>query len=251
MEKKFNKVFEIRYYEINKYHEATPVAILNYLEETAIAHSKSVGNGFEKLKTEGNGWIVTNWYIEMERYPKHEEKILIETWSAGFNKFYALREYLIKDNSGDIIGRATSQWVFFDINKRRPIRIPQDICGAYNSIEGERSIDINFKDFKGINDVTWSKEFYVRRSDIDTNDHVNNVRYVDWMLETIPREFYNDYILKTIEVVYKKETCYGEIISSNCHPILSDENSGIFASSVSDKESDNKLAYGRTKWVRR
>ena len=50
--------------------------------------------------------------------------------------------------------------------------------------------DILFDDIGGkftkLPDVTSRVEIRVRQSDLDFNDHVNNVHYVEWMLETMP-----------------------------------------------------------------
>lgn len=42
-------------------------------------------------------------------------------------------------------------------------------------------------------------EFIVRRSDIDTNAHVNNTKYIEWVLETIPEEVYRTYRMVALE----------------------------------------------------
>ena len=50
--------------------------------------------------------------------------------------------------------------------------------------------DILFDDIGGkftqLPEVTSRVEIRVRQSDLDFNDHVNNVHYVEWMLETMP-----------------------------------------------------------------
>ena len=56
------------------------------------------------------------------------------------------------------------------------------------------------------------KSFDVRYSDIDTNMHVNNVKYVSWALETVPKDIVLNYELKNVKVTYEKETTYGETI---------------------------------------
>ncbi len=37
-----------------------------------------------------------------------------------------------------------------------------------------------------------------RRSDVDMNGHINNVTYLAWALETVPREVYYNYELEQV-----------------------------------------------------
>ena len=47
--------------------------------------------------------------------------------------------------------------------------------------------------------------FKVRYGDIDSNMHVNNVRYVEWAVESLPLETVLNYELKELNVVFEKE----------------------------------------------
>ena len=39
-----------------------------------------------------------------------------------------------------------------------------------------------------------------RRSDVDMNGHINNVTYLAWALETVPREVYYNYELEQVSL---------------------------------------------------
>uniref|UniRef100_A0A6N2LK63 Acyl-ACP thioesterase-like C-terminal domain-containing protein n=1 Tax=Salix viminalis TaxID=40686 RepID=A0A6N2LK63_SALVM len=54
-----------------------------------------------------------------------------------------------------------------------------------------------------------------KRSDLDMNHHVNNVRYVNWMLErTIPRKFLENYRLTRITLEYRRECSSSDMVQS-------------------------------------
>jgi medium-chain acyl-[acyl-carrier-protein] hydrolase len=56
--------------------------------------------------------------------------------------------------------------------------------------------------------------FRVRHSDLDINRHVNNTVYVDWALETLPKEVIGRIRPATIEVSYRAEANYGDRVLS-------------------------------------
>ena len=53
----------------------------------------------------------------------------------------------------------------------------------------------------------------VTRRDTDTNNHANNVKYLEWVMDDIPDEIYVDMRLKDIRIVYRKECMRGDMIN--------------------------------------
>ncbi len=114
----------VPYYELNNHREADAVAVLNYLQEATVRHSETVGCGIGRLMAGRQGWMLTRWSLVMRRYPQWRETIEVETWPSKFERFYAVREFKITGKDGEMLGAATTQWVFFDFNRKRPVRIP-------------------------------------------------------------------------------------------------------------------------------
>ena len=245
----YSKDFEVQYYEINKYREATPISLLNYLEETAISHSDAVGYGMERLYNDGIGWVLNRWLVEISRYPMWNEKITVETWPSSFERFYANREFLVKDSGGNIIAKAASLWIFLNINSRRPIRIPIELGDVYG-IHPVRTFDCTFGKLESADKYTHNRDFFIRKSDIDTNNHVNNAKYLDWMLEAIPDDIYHNYTLSTLEIQYKKELTYGTKVHSGCIDAGTDGHGIAFIHGISNDEG-TECALGKTTWIKR
>ncbi|KAJ6982079.1 hypothetical protein NC653_025247 [Populus alba x Populus x berolinensis] len=57
-----------------------------------------------------------------------------------------------------------------------------------------------------------------KRSDLVMNQHVNNVKYVRWMLETIPDQFLESHQLSGIILEYRRECGSSNIVQSLCEP---------------------------------
>lgn len=246
---KYSKKFSVYYSEIDKFNKAKTLSILNYLEETAISHSLSVGLGFEKLYEKGFAWILTAWHVEIEKAPVFNEKITVETWPVCFDKYFAYRHFKIVDEKGNVIVRAASKWILLDVNKRRAVKIIDDIKNCYG-IDKENATKESFVDFKNMEVLGDKKQFDIRRSDIDTNNHVNNKKYVEWAIETVPYDVYENYYLSSFDVLYKREAEYGGTVSSYCSESFRDENSAEYYHSIKS-EDDLELALICTCWTKR
>jgi fatty acyl-ACP thioesterase A len=53
-----------------------------------------------------------------------------------------------------------------------------------------------------------------RRADLDMNQHVNNVTYIGWVLESIPQEIIDTHELKVITLDYRRECQQDDIVDS-------------------------------------
>lgn len=249
-DRKFKMEFEVHYHEVNPYERATPLTILHYLEDAAITHSEAVGQGIERLRSKKQAWILNRWLLQMDRYPVLGEKVRIETWSAGFERFYATREFLIKDKHQKILGKATSLWIFYNTESKRPSRIPTDFQEAYG-VDPVRAIEepldqlqIGEEEQEGENEQI----FTVRRSDIDTNGHVNNANYLQWMLEVVPEDIYQNNHLAALEITYKKATTYGSSIRSKCLVTNPSVNNTVCKHLILGDDTCQELAIAKTVW---
>lgn len=245
---KYRKTFEIPYYDTDKYRRATPMAMLTYLGEISGSHTDSIGFSVDKLQELNYGWVLNRWKVRILRYPNVKEKITIETWTSSIDRFYATREFIIYDENDIEIGRASTVWIFLNMQKKRPIRIPVEFIQVVNPIE-EKTFE-DFYDFKKEMNVEEYMDFYVRRSDIDYNNHVNNTKYLSWMLETIPEDIYENYILSEFEILYKKETIYGNTILSGSSEFTKEDNLYKYFHNILDRKSGESHSMGITRWIK-
>jgi len=211
MDNYFDKTFELRYFEMNKYGEASPTTVLTILEETAAEHCYSIGHCLYSLEKQNIGWVLLSGVIDMIRYPKYKECITIRTWISKYTLFKGYRENIILDDSGNVIGKAKGVWAFFDIEKRKPTPVFQDIKAKWG-INLEISKNINLDIIKIVDKGMPKQEFNIYKADIDSNKHVNNIKYFHWLIESVPEEILDNYYLKTINAKFFSEANIGEKI---------------------------------------
>ena len=253
---KFSKKFESYYFLVNQELELTPVAMLNYFEEVATSHVETVGLGFEYLQELGCGWVLLRWQVEFFHYPVRGERVLVETWPSSFDRFYATREFRMTNEQGQVMAQATALWIFFNLAKRRPVRIPTDYH-QFDWVESERFFSEPDKEPQPINRPDFSLEFFIRRSDLDSNGHVNNAKYLEWMLEGVPGEIWTDYRLARMELHYKKEISRSNngrvaILSEGAQdPYEGGKDQVVFRHQIVAKTEGAIHGLGQTIWLKR
>ncbi|OFI05371.1 acyl-ACP thioesterase [Clostridium acetireducens DSM 10703] len=240
------KEYEIHYYEVDYKKRVLITTIIDYLSDTATYQSEELNVGINYLSNQHMAWVLYKWDIDIKKYPMYREKIVVKTEPYSFRKFYAYRKFEITDTHGQVIVEANSVWLLINTDKRKAVRITEDMYKGYGLDKSENKL-LNIKKINSPIRIDAEKYFNVRYSDIDVNKHVNNVKYVNWVIESIPIDLIKDYKLKSIKVAYRKETTYGEKIKVITE-INNKEKELICLHEILD--SNNKsLTLAETKWV--
>ena len=203
--------FRPRYYEMDGRGELTPTALLDCLEETAFSHCEESGWDVFRLLKNGYAWVLLRGGFRMDRYPRYGETFTMETWLSSSRLFYGTREYRIRGGGGEPLGFARSLWLFCSLERKRPVPVFKEILEAWapNGMEtGPLSLD-EIRAVPGKPEAIDGPSFEVRRSEIDTNGHVNNVRYLDWTLEATDPDLRDTRFLSYIRGQFKREVTLG------------------------------------------
>ena len=184
-------------------------AILEMLEDIGAYHSDLAGYGASDIEKTNVVWILAGWNLDVIKRPKYNDDIKVETWSRKVERLYAYRDFQIKDKEGNIIVIGTSRWIFVDTDRRRPVRLTADIADLYESETDKNVFTEEMEDIK-CGDYLFKKDYCIQRRDIDINQHMNNLSYLDMAYEILPDNIYNNKVFNNIRIVYKKEILYGE-----------------------------------------
>lgn len=193
----------------------TNKGILAVMEDIACLHSAAVGYGLLDIEKIHRGWILLDWQIKVIKRPIYNERLSVGTWARSFDRACAYRDYEFKNAAGETVIIGTSRWILFDIDKRRPLRLTEDITSLYDSetklsMFNEEIKDIAFDesmiaDAQGI-------QYKVMRRDIDINNHMHNINYLEVALEALPESVYEKVHFDNLRIQYKREIKYGDTV---------------------------------------
>lgn len=226
---RYQQTLVVRSYEVGPDKTATLETVLNLLQETALNHvwmSGLLGDGFgatHGMIRNNLIWVVSRMHVQVDQYPIWGEVLDIDTWVGSSGKNGMRRDWLIRGrNSGDVFVRATSTWVMMNKVTRRLSKMPEEVRGEIapwfidrHAIQDEATEKIVKLDS---NAMYIDSNLKPKRSDLDMNHHVNNVKYVRWMLETLPDHFLQQNQLSSITLEYRKECGSSDVVQSICQP---------------------------------
>ncbi len=198
---------KVRYSEANSKSELTYHALLNYLQDSSTLHSEELGESGAQLLEQNMAWILSFWQICIEDMPKSSEDITVSTWPYNTKGLFGLRNFCIENDKGEKIVKANSIWVLIDPRTGRPIRITDEVSSHYPD---EPKLEMDYCDRKiNVPDEFEEKEaIVVPKYFIDTNNHMNNAKYVMVAEEYLPEDFQ----VKEIRVEYKTAAVLGDTI---------------------------------------
>lgn len=201
--------YYVGYRDVNLLEELTNTSLLSFLENNAGKHSSLIGNNH----TETHTWMLLSWKVKVLKRPKFNDIIRVKTWSRKIEKFYAYRDFEVYNQQNELIAIASSKWVYIDIEKRKIIKVPQDVADSYDSEEffAFKEEESEFTKLKEPEKYEKEIEFFITRNMIDTNKHLHNIYYLDIVKEVLPQKLYEGKEFDFFEVMYKKEIKYGEI----------------------------------------
>ena len=110
-----------------------------------------------------------------------------------------------------MIAKAFSQWVVIDFNTRR-LRRSSLIEEEFPKVDRERPVDCTQAKMKPTGNLNLSYKKTVGYSDIDLNEHLNNAKYIDYIMDCFSLEAHKNYNVKSIDIVYMHEALPGETI---------------------------------------
>jgi acyl-ACP thioesterase len=159
----------------------------------------------------GQGWLLSRMSVQVDRRPQFTETITVRTWPRGPEKLFAMRHFDIRD-AGDIpVVRAVSGWLIIDMEKRRPLR-PQ---GTMDILPRNEGIDALTGGTAGLSqrpNLQKAAEHSVVYTDLDFNNHVNNVSYIRWIEDALDPKLLENASQMRLDINYLNETLPGETV---------------------------------------
>ena len=205
----------LRYSEIGSDGRMTPTALITRMQDCGVFHCHSVGRGPAYWAENKCGWIVVSWQVVIERLPVFGERVITRTIPYRFHAFEGDRNYqtlVVPEEDPDaepvLCAYTNSRWVWFDKALQRPARVPEAEIALFPL---DPPLDMDCAPRRIELPETESEErrrIIITETDLDMNNHVNNLRYIDMARVYLPEHFE----IRELRVEYIRQCRLGDIL---------------------------------------
>jgi len=152
--------------------------------------------------------LISRLKIILKETPKWQDIIEIKTYATDISGYFAYRNFeIIKEEK--IIGNSTFLWLIKDKIKNRLIK-SENFIKKFPINHIERFFDLKEKIPEISEKKDTGEKIKVKYSDIDINNHVNNAKYLQWVIDSVDKNILIGKCLKEIEINFFLESFLGE-----------------------------------------
>ena len=211
---------------------ATISSLGNYILNTAGIDAQNKGFGVDALSAQNFTWVLSRLVIEIDSRPEQFSEFDLTTWVNKNGRLISTRNFTLSDMSGNVFCRTLSQWCMLDYSTRMPV----DMSVMAKAHEGhmvdapspcERPRRLGSVESEPI------VEHKVVYSDIDFNRHMNTLRYIDIIFDSMPIERVESMSALRMDINFMREARYGDSLS-----LMASESEASYAYEYRNAEGD-------------
>lgn len=212
----FAEEIELRFCDCDYKKRFKLSAIMSYMADIAGLSYADKGYSHSWLWENSFVFLLSRVSIHINRTPKSDEKITVNTWERETKGVLFFRDFQFVDEAGLVVIEASTAWVLANPHTRQIVR-PSAFTGKVDS-HPEKKADVSPPGrIVASNELVHNGDRVIVYSDIDANGHVYNAIYAAIACDFID----NNLIEKDIsdfKINFKQEAKLGEILSiSSAH----------------------------------
>lgn len=189
--------------------------------DIATHHANALHIGNPDMRELEGGWVLSRLTIEMDRYPRVNEKYRLSTWVESFNRRFSERNFRIEDERGNILGYASSIWMIIHTETHEPLAlshfhldeslicgepVPIPRSGRHRPIFEAAELD---KPATALVANAPVAKYRFKYCDVDYYRHVNTVRYIVLLLNQYDLGLMDRMYVRRFELSFMREGAYG------------------------------------------
>lgn len=230
----FEHDFEIGLRDIENPNFLSNKSILAFLENIGSYHSDSINFGLNNIPLTHSSWVLLGWKVKVLQRPIYGDKLHIVTWAKNAEKFSTYRDFEVYNSANELVIVATSKWVLIDTTTGKLKPIPEEVLNLYNP-DTKNALpeeDCILKKLNVSDNYISSCTYTVSCSQIDLNNHMHNLYYLDMAYEVLPEDVYKN-MFNYFEISYKKQIRLHEQVK--CYYTFEENTHKVIVKSLDDK----------------
>jgi medium-chain acyl-[acyl-carrier-protein] hydrolase len=205
------KIF-VKSYDVDRSGRLKLASLFNYFQETAGNHASHLGVGYHPLRTLGYVWVLSRAKVRVERLPAWGENVTLSTWPKTLDGLLFVRDFRMTGERNEILLAGSTGWLLLDIVNFKP-HTAEVLPLVLPREEHNHGLEEPLRKLRPFDGLHTAYERHVMPGDIDVNNHVNNARYVEWIMDCFSPNDVISRFPRTIQVNYVGETILGDVVA--------------------------------------
>ena len=206
----YTKEYLIGSNDVDQFLELKLPSFFKMMQEVATEHVETLGVGINDISFQNLYWVITRVELDIIRMPKYGQRVFLTTYPGDDMRFIFPRYFLLEDESKKPLIKVSSIWMVLRKENRQP---------ALNPFEGRvfpmehLSDELKLPSKCVGNPTSLIETRKVRYSDIDLNGHLNNTKYIDYIIDIHDSDFYKKNRIKHFLINYDKELLDNDVLN--------------------------------------
>ncbi|MGE4554347.1 MAG: acyl-[acyl-carrier-protein] thioesterase [Desulfovibrionaceae bacterium] len=238
----FEREFEVRGYEAGPDRVVEPYRVAEWFQDAAARHARRLGFSMERLWDEGYAWVLARALFRFQALPEAGAVLKVRTWPSGVDKYFCYRDAVFTGADGGEVVRIGSAWVALDMQARRMTSVPDWLARGLPE-DSTRELEFDCRNLPKLEAAQVAVDVITRLDDLDSNGHVNNAKYMAWVLAPFGREDAPG-SLASLDIMFRAEARAGEALVSDC----AREADGAWLHRITRVSDGRELIRARSRW---
>ena len=206
----YQKKYLIGSNDIDQFLELKLPSLFKMMQEISTEHAEVLNIGKANTLDKGMFWVITRMEVEIIIPPKYLQNVVLTTYPGDDLRFIFPRYFLLEDEKGNTLVKASSTWMVLNRNTHTVVLNP---FNGYKCTPEHKEGELALPRKVVSGDASLVETRKVRYSDIDLNGHLNNTKYIDYILDLHDSDFYKKNRIKHFLINYEKELMDNDILS--------------------------------------
>lgn len=210
---KFSNTYSVRGSELAPDYRLRNFYVCSYFQECFAEFMTSKEMAGYDMQKVGLTWLMSDISAEIcGTLPFWRTPVKVEIWTREINPIFVVVNFLLKDGE-KTFAKGSTRALLADAKTHKPQRFGK-YAENFEACEGGEELENPFKKFEIEGEKLGETLQEVRVADLDFNLHLNNVRYLPRMFESMPSEITAERKLKSFQIKFVKEALLGDKILS-------------------------------------
>lgn len=205
----YEKEYEITMSMVNINRRLGIYGLLNIIQDLAAIHGTIQGYGYDIQIKNNKFWVLVGQKVKMKKWPKWGDKIKFKTWIRPIEGKIIFRDVEFYHND-ELLGECCISWLLMDGETRKMTAMIDH--PAEFKMRQDYSLNFIPDRLQKRDDLEVINERMVRVTDLDVNNHMNNTKYTQWVLDTIDLHYHKKMFLSEFEINFLAEAKLNDVI---------------------------------------